>query len=223
MSAPRPLLRKPTPLDDVLGVHGIVLDRLLQKELGAGYLSWDGDPLHAELVDRWGSVGQVAWERIQAMRLLRANDLFWREWGAFEKVTAALAGEIPDFAAVQPPEAEDIIIALHTAAYVRELPFSSDVRGYIAAACVNDGVWYLEPPLDVAEEALDYLLKSREISLPKEEVKHLLSTRKASISPETSAADAQFNVILAVRANVADFWREVDEQTKLYVTGGTGG
>lgn len=145
-------------MEDEVGLHVLPLSVLLLDTLGPDYLAWTSEALHAELEDRFGKIGVVTWERIQALRVLHAHDAFWKEWEVFEKITAAILGEAPIFSFVQPPEAEEIAVSLTVAKKINgENEFSDDVLGYIAAACLNDGLWYLEAPLNVAEPALtDY-------------------------------------------------------------------
>lgn len=146
----QPLVRRAGALDDETGLLPIPLSVLLLDTIGPEYIWWTSEALHAELVERFGSVGVVTWERIQAVRLLHFHDAYWKEWEVFEKVTAAFNGSPPIFTFVQPPEAEEVAISLDIASKIDSHEFDQDVRSYIVASCLHDGLWYFEPPISTA-------------------------------------------------------------------------
>lgn len=215
-------MRAVRPFDDEAELHALVLHRLLLKTLGPAYLTWDAEPLHLEIVEHWGSCGTVTFEKVLAVRVLLANTMFWTEWGVFEKVVAAFAGQFPDFSMMQPPEAGDVAAAVWTAAVLRgDAPaYGEDVTGYIAAACVNDGLWFLETPLDFANDAVTYLAQQRGVTLPRSEVAALLAKQRTTYEKPASVAEAQVNEVLNQRADFAAFQREVADQTRRFVPEG---
>ena len=173
--------------------------------------------MRLEISERWGPPGEVAWQRVLAGRVLGSNDMAWEEWGVFEKVAAAVGGDFPDFAFVQPPSAEDVARTLATLAWFStDTKFSDDVTGYIAASCLQDGLWYLETPLDVGGDAMKYLLTVQGLTLPFDEVTALLARKKVFASPD-SVAEHQVNAVLDVRRDLEAFRREVETQTAQYV------
>lgn len=206
------MLRAPKPFDDESGTHLIVLHRALVRALGEDYIDLDSRALREEIIERWGSLGDVAWNKVQAARLLATNEMAWDEWGVFEKVVAAAAGELPDFAFMQPPETEDVARALLTMAEFGDYDFHPDVVGYIGAACLHDGVWYLETPLDVARQVIIDYTKDNRIELPFGEVQALLAARSRPFTDPDSPAEVQFNEVLAVRQDLKDFRDELQRQ-----------
>jgi len=144
---PEPLVRRAGLLEDEQGLHLITLSVLLLDLLGPEYLFWTSEALREELQERYGKIGVVTWERVQALRILHVHDAYWQEWEVFEKVTAAICGEPPIFSLVQPQEAEEVFISLSTASRIDQHDFDEDVRSYMVAACLNDGLWYFEEPV----------------------------------------------------------------------------
>lgn len=142
-----PLVRKAGILEDEVGLHVLPLSMLLTEALGPEFLGWTSEALREECEDRWGKIGVLTWERIQALRVLHIHDAYWKEWEVFEKITAAIIGEAPIFNLVQPPEAEEIAVSLSVAAKVDRHEFDDDVKAYIVSACLNDGLWYYEDPI----------------------------------------------------------------------------
>ena len=211
-----PLVRKAGLLDDETGLHVIPLSVLLLDALGPGYLNWTSEALQAECEDRWGSLGVLTWERIQAARILQLHNAFWSDWEVFEKITAAIVGEAPIFSLVQPPEAEEIAIALSVANRVDNTrTYDNDVRSYIAACCLNDGFWYLESPIkEVAEAEIAEFDERRGIN---REYGMVAEELKKSDKLQDDMGDpviAQANRVRGVRSILRQYEAEVDRQLK---------
>jgi hypothetical protein len=210
---PGALLRKAGPLDDEKGLHLLALSALLFQDFGPELLTWDTAALKEELVEKYGSVGPVTWERIQALRVLHSHDAFWKEWDVFENITAAILGEMPVFSYSQPPEAEEIAVALATAARIDRHEYSNEVKGYIVAACLHDGFWYLdEPPLDVAREQLREYDLARGIDRDFAGVGEVLNQRDSFLEEPGNSTDVQADKVLEVRLVLRRYNAAVDKQ-----------
>lgn len=208
----QPLLRPAGVLEDEYGLHLLVLDALCLSHIGFRYIGWDSDALKEELQEDFGEIGPVTWERIQSARLLHANDSYWKEWEVFENVTAAIAGEYPIFSYAQPPEAEEIAISLVAAQQIANHEFSTDVRGYIAAALLTDGLWYLEDPLAIVNEALLDHDRRKGIDRALGVVAQQLQEVDSYIKEPETAIDIQVNHVIAVRKAVEAFADEISTQ-----------
>jgi hypothetical protein len=195
----QPLLRPAGILEDEYGLELVTLDILCLQKYGHTYIDWDSEALKLELMEDFGTIGDMTWERIQAARILHNNDIFWKEWEVFEKVTAAIIGEHPIFSYTQPPDADEIAIALDTASRVSNNEYSDEVCGYIAAACLNDGMWYLDDSLDIALDALLEHDRKKGIERDFELVASKLQTTDSYIDSPESAIDVQVNHVLGVR------------------------
>jgi hypothetical protein len=210
-----PLLRTAGLLDDETGLHMVTLSRILSNKYGPEYLLWDANSLQEELTDDFGTVGGTTWERIQALRVLHANDLFWTEWEVFEKICAAAVGVPTIFSYVQPPESEDMAIALTVAASFDTHEYSEEVKGYIAAACLNDGLWYLEPPLSIARKDLDTYYARKNIKMDIEGVADLLKKETSYIKSPRNSLEVQVNNVLSVRKALEEYNAQVAKQKEL--------
>ena len=61
------------------------------------------------------------------------------------------------FSLSQPPEPEDIAVTLEVLSSVSDYEYHKDVIGYIASACLYDGLWCLPGSLVIAQDAIkDY-------------------------------------------------------------------
>ena len=207
------LLRKARPLDDEYGLHAIPLSLILFDKIGAEVLLWDSTALHEELEDAFGSIGIVTWERIHAMRLLHSHDMAWREWEVFENVVAAIMGEGALFSHVQPPEPEEMAVAIEVMKKVDSHPFSPEVQGYIAASCLFDGLWYLyDTPLEFAQDEIHDLDRRQGIERNYGGVAAVLANRDSFLDPPETSADVQANRVLEVRLVLKRYNAIVDKQ-----------
>jgi hypothetical protein len=211
------LARKAGLLDDETGLHVLTLSPLLLMKLGPEFLMWESAALREELEDLYGSIGPVTWERIQALRVLHVHNAFWTEWEVFENVTAAILGEPPIFSFTQPPEPEEIAIALVTAAKIDSHTYSDEVLSYMTAACLFDGMWYLdEAPLSVARGELREFDLRRNIDRDFGGVAALLSENpkgRFSVDPVTSN-QVQADKVLEVRRALQRYDAAVTRQLK---------
>ena len=214
----QPLLRPAGVLEDEYGLELLTLDILCLKKYGPTYIDWDSDALKAELTEDFGAVGDMTWERIQAGRLLHKNNSFWKEWEVFEKVTASIVGEHPIFSYAQPPEADEIAIAIDTALRVEDYSYDDDVLGYIAAACLADGLWYFEGPLEVAQSALLDHDRRKNIDRDLELVASKLQTIDSYIKSPDTAIEVQVNNVIAVRKAVEAQRNQISKQMKTLPT-----
>jgi len=206
-----PLLRDPQLLEDERGLHVVTLSMLMLRKYGPEYLLWPYEAFREQLEEDFGSIGILTWERVQAVRVLHTHS-FWTEWEVFEKVTAAVVGAPPVFSYVQPPEAEDVAIALTTAARFDSYEFSPDVLSYMVAALLHDGTWYLEPPLNVAQPTLDAFDARKGISRDTQSVALRLQQVSDYIQEPETAADVQVNNVLSVRKALVEYNESLNKQ-----------
>tara|TARA_Y100000310_G_scaffold102380_2_gene100566 strand:- start:324 stop:971 length:648 start_codon:yes stop_codon:yes gene_type:complete len=208
------LARSAHLLDDERGLHLYPLLTLLLKELGPEFLAWDSLALRLELSERWGEPGPLTWERIQAGRIMAGHDGFWIHCEIFENCGLALAGEIPVFSHFQPLEAESIAVILHTAALIKEHPFSEEVRSYMVSCCLEDATWFLEEPLDMLQADLEWYDDQRKIKRDFDSVRKRLDTRPTAVGDPISYVDVQVNSVISVREILAKYKGIIDHQIK---------
>ena len=210
-----PLIRKAGILEDETDLEMITLDMICMSLFGPEYIVWESETLKDELSSQFGNIGVVCWQKIQAVRLLHANDSAWKEWEVFEKVCAAAIGELPIFSHAQPPEPEDIAILLNIMEQIDSHDLHEDVRGYIAAACLNDGLFCLEGELSVAEKAIDWYIKNKGIDIDYARIKSA-AARKTLYSDASTMAEVQANRMILVRKNVDKYNSKLQKELSEY-------
>jgi len=203
---PEALLRKAGPLDDESGLHLLTISVMLQHAFGPEFLTWDFKTLREMCEEKWGSIGPLTWQQVMALVVLHAHEGFWKEWEIFENITAAINGEYPIFSFVQPPEPEECAIAITTAAKVDSHEYSEEVKDYIVAACLDDGLWYFDgTPLEMCQEQLNEYDRRLGIERRYGDVAKALEAREGFYDPPEDAAQVQANKV-----------REVDQVLKRY-------
>lgn len=207
------LLRAAGPLEDETGLHLLVLDVLVLKKLGPKALLWDSEVLHSEIEHSFGPVGLVTWERIQAARLLHAKNSFWLDWEVFEKCTSAVVGRPAIFGASQPPEAEEIAVALATADRIDHThEYSDEVKRYMTAACLNDGLWHLEGRMkELLGPLVQEYCEHHRVVVDHAAVEHVLGKSPRKGDPD-DPAEVQAGRVLAVRDILDRHAKEVADQ-----------
>lgn len=199
-------------LSDSSGLHLLTLDVLCLRDLGPEFIAYEPETLFREMSIRHGKIGRVTSERLLACQVLHANNVYWTEWEAFEKITASISGEVAIFSYSQPPDPEDAAISLVTAAQFEAHEYSEEVKRYIAACCLHNGLFYLEGPLEMSMPYSEEFIDSREIDVNIPMVKDLLAKNTTPIQGADSVEEVQVNKILSVRSAVADFQREIQTQ-----------
>ena len=212
MGKAAPLLRPAGVLDDERGLELPTIGKLLFRTFGVGYLDWDSEALKAELTETFGSVGVQTWERVQAVRILHARESFWEDWHVFEKIAQAIVGEMTLFSVVQPPEAEEVAVAMVAADQIRVVQYSDEVLSYIASACLHDSTWFLEDPLDAAQGQMDEFDRKNGFSRDRMSVRRALEGRKGYYRNPSTAAEVQANEVLSVREAVKLYKKTLEQQ-----------
>jgi len=135
--------------------HPLVLDALLLRVFGPDWLGWEPEALAQELrrVTRQELSG-INWQQIQAVKTCHLVDSPWRTWEVFAVVCQALNNCIPNFRTLQVPTVAQVLCALDIMGRIDNHLLSDEVEQFIAATFVEEGVHYLPPPADVAQEWL---------------------------------------------------------------------
>jgi hypothetical protein len=211
-----PLLRPATPLEDESDLELITLDLICLSTFGPSYLKWEYETIKFEVQEKFGNMGEITWQKIQAAVLLHSSTSCWSEWEVFEKVVAACMGEFAIFSYAQPPEPEDMAIALTVMARISETEISDEVASYVAAACLYDGLWVLEAPLDVGIKSIADLDKQKNIERDYSSVKDVLEKHKRRIDNPSGMAEAQANRVFLVREAVRGYNKKVSKELLRY-------
>jgi hypothetical protein len=127
-----------------------------RSTFGLDWLEWDAEVLHGQIIELYGAlnISEHNWQKIQAIRTLMTTVGFWSEWEIFEKVIHSLNNNVPRFDIAQPCSVAQLMAGVDIANSMRDETFSDEIQRYVAACAIEEGVTYLPPPLDFAQDVL---------------------------------------------------------------------
>lgn len=136
--------------------HPILLMRDLTRMFGTDWLSWEPETIwseirHEDSVD----LPRVTKDKVMALRTAIRTDFPWKRLDVFENVALAFAGLVPRFDVMQPLEPYQIALAIDTLYRIHPgIDYSDEVKGYIAATLVHDGLSWAPPEFfgDIEEQ-----------------------------------------------------------------------
>jgi ribosomal protein L37E len=133
--------------------HPLLLDMILLKKYGPIWLTWEAETVWDEIADDFKqtvSAGNVG--KIQAVKTCHLVETPWKAWEGFNPVCQALNNNIPDFRSLQKPTPAQVILAVTLMNIIKREEFSNEVSMYIAACFLDEGIFYLPPPVTFAQK-----------------------------------------------------------------------
>jgi hypothetical protein len=129
---------------------------VLLEKFGPQWFDWEADTLRTEIFATFNtsSISEHNWQKIQAIRTVMMTYGPWKEWQIFEKVIQSLNNNVPRFDIAQPCTVAQLLVGVDILNSLRREKFEDEIAGYVAACALEDGVFYLPPPLDFAQEKL---------------------------------------------------------------------
>ena len=107
------------------------------------WVEWEPETLWWALRRDFGPVGEVARNKIMALRLAAVTDAPWLDWDTFENSALAWNDTIPLFGAYQPTAPTQAAFGVQILRMVRQdEEFSWEVKAYIAAILEENGFVY---------------------------------------------------------------------------------
>lgn len=206
------LLRKAEIFEDEYDLELPNVVAVMLKKYGTNFVDWESETLKEAVKDDFGNYGEVTWQKMQAGRLLLKNDACWKEWEVFEKVCCAVLGEFAIFSQTQPPEPEDIAITLTVLNDIAMHEFHKDVIGYIASACLYDGLWCLPDVLVIAQQAISDYDSFNGINRDYTSPKMAFRGREKLYTTPDNMAQAQANRMILVHRALKNFKQKVSAE-----------
>ena len=163
--ASRGLLHRPERILGHHDAHPAILASLAAKQFGTDWLEWEPDVLWFEIQKELGatlsaftgrrvnaSISNLNRNKLQAVRTMILSNGFWDAWEVFTPVLQALNNNIPIFNVLQKPSVAQLMAGLDMVPLLRGgREFSDEVARYVAACCLDEGVWLLPGPLQFAQ------------------------------------------------------------------------
>ncbi len=128
--------------------HPVVIDFALLKTFGPVWFSWETPTLYQEIQKTFSTqISEHSRSKIQAVKTIHVSDSVWTSWQVFEKVVQALNGNIPKWEFMQAPSLDQLFAGLDIIEALRHETFSDEVKAYMAAAVLQEDVFFVPPPL----------------------------------------------------------------------------
>lgn len=143
--------------------HPVVYDVMLLKKYDLDWYGWEHETLWRTIMQdfRVPSISDHAKSKIQAIRTIHINEWFWTKWEVFCWISQALNNNIPDFQILQKPSVPQLFQAVDAATMVRDdEEFNHELKMFVAASVVDDGVIYAPRPIRFCQEEVVELLKT---------------------------------------------------------------
>lgn len=147
--------------------HPVVYDVMLLKKYELDWYGWEYETLWQTIMHdfRVPSISDHAKSKIQAIRTIHINEWFWTKWEVFCWIIQALNNNIPDFQILQKPSTPQLLAAVDAATMVRDdEEFSHELKMFVAASVVDDGLLYAPRPIDFCQGEIVELLKVLKIN-----------------------------------------------------------
>jgi hypothetical protein len=133
--------------------HPVLLDLVLFRKFGPTWLEWEPETIWSEIKDEFGatSISVLVRNKINAVKLLHIMDTPWTEWEVFSAVAQTFNDNICDFRVLQKLSPDHIIASINIMSKIKDLKFSEEVGRFITACFLDDGIFYLPPPVQFAQ------------------------------------------------------------------------
>ena len=132
--------------------HPVVLDTALLKIFGVQWFEWEPETLWMELARDYipsrTPPSELTRNKINAIKALHMNMLPWENWEVFIPVALALNNVIPIFEVLHELSIAQMMAGVNTINRIRREEFDPEVRAYMAACFLDQGVVYAPPPID---------------------------------------------------------------------------
>jgi hypothetical protein len=133
--------------------HPVVIHTLLSTAYGEEWLGWEAETFEPRITEDFPGVALIPLNlsKIQAVRTLLTVDAFWERWEVFLACCMPLNDEFPDFSVMQVPTVAQVLVACMIAGHVRlaaHPAWSEEIKAYVGAVYVHDGIWRAIPPAD---------------------------------------------------------------------------
>jgi hypothetical protein len=132
--------------------HPIVIDVALLKTFGLEWWTWEQETIEAEIQRVFKSqISEHAKAKIQTIKTLHVSDGPWQSWHVFEKIMQGLNNNLPDWQLMQAPSLDQLYAGIDMMDSIRAEEFADEVKLYIAAAVLNEDVFFVPQPLEFAQ------------------------------------------------------------------------
>lgn len=196
--------------------HPYILDLALLQKYGPVWMEWENQTLEIAIPRDFGGqkLSDLNLHKLNAMKCIHVVDTFWEKWEVFSICTATLNGAFPDFEVMYVPTVEECAVAVDIAERVTgRVPWSEEMRAYLATVHEYDGIFCPIPPFeDIEVDSESYDVDCAAVS------KLWPVVRKTRKSPTEETPEAeQLKRMLDVLEGIEEHRVNLEHQMKLLI------
>lgn len=138
--------------------HPVVLALILTDKYGPEWATWEPEALWSTVAADFVEPSAHCRAKVQAVKTVFSTAAPLERWEVFHWVSQALNNNLPDFEQVRPDSVPQLFHTVWAIGELRPEPnFSDEVRRWIAACALSEGVFFLPPPLDFAQRETSFM------------------------------------------------------------------
>lgn len=135
--------------------HCVALGLACHKIFGDAWLTYEPRTVYEGLKNRgFGEITEQNANKINAFRVAKNTILPWMDHESFEKTVLGFLGLTPNFMLREPLDVGQCMVGINILNAIQQVPYSFNVKRYIAACAKNDEIDFLPEPLTFCMEYL---------------------------------------------------------------------
>lgn len=135
------------------GVHPIQILLDLRRHFGYEWPEWDQVVLLKKVEQEFGDVSEVTVNKILSIQVALVRDSTWIDMDVFEKTGVSFSNKIPIWGILQPLDLDEMAFTCGVLDRIEDMDaeenpnrmYGDEVRGYISAVLLDNGV-FVTPP-----------------------------------------------------------------------------
>jgi hypothetical protein len=164
--------------------HPIEIIRALDSKMPIDWPEWEPPVLFKRIEGIFGSLDEVARQKILAIAVARTTDRPWHDWDVFENTCLAFVGQIPLWGELEPLDLHEMAFGMGCMDDIREDQYGDDVLGYIATTLVYNSLYSSPPSLPDVSSIINRIATDlRDLS------RQTLQAWDAGVRPESVETD----------------------------------
>jgi len=121
------------------------------------WIMWEPETIDSAIrsLTEQGSVDFLIQHKVGAIQTIHNNEGAWEDWEVFNWVNQPFNDLLANFQYAKKPSIGELMITVRTIERLRKREYSDEVKSFMAAACLDAGVLFVPPPLDLVQDILD--------------------------------------------------------------------
>jgi hypothetical protein len=138
------------------GTNPLTLDKIV-SEFIPEWLVWEPETVWSWFRSFTRKIPLIETKtKLNTTKFLHCSEAAWTEWEDFCRACDGLSSIVLDFDTLHKPSVPEVYVAMWTMQTLRpQLEVSEEVKRLLAAVCLDAGILFVPPPLDIVQPLLD--------------------------------------------------------------------